>query len=75
MLDMGPELIAALRIEAQRRFVQENNFRRVQETSRDFEAPLHPPENFFTWVVAPIPEFEELEQSSVRSWRGLRGTW
>ena len=41
VLDVRPELIAALRIEAERRLVEKQDLRRVQESARDLEPPLH----------------------------------
>ena len=42
MLDVRPELIAALRIEAERRLVEKQNLRRVQQAARDLQPPFHP---------------------------------
>ena len=36
-----PELIARLRIEAERRLVEEQNLRRVQKPASDLQTPLH----------------------------------
>src|ERR1043165_4530650 len=62
MLDMGPELIAALRIEAERWFVEEQDLRGVQESARNFEAPLHAAGELLNLSVTAVPEFEQLEQ-------------
>jgi hypothetical protein len=41
MLHVGPHLIAALRIEAEGRLIEEQHFRRVQQAARDLEAAPH----------------------------------
>ena len=41
VLDVRPKLIAALRIEAKRRLIEEENFGRVQQAARDLETALH----------------------------------
>ena len=41
MFDVRPELVAALRVEAERGLVQKENLRRVQQSAGDFEPPLH----------------------------------
>ena len=40
-LDVGPELVAALRVEPQRRLIEKQNLRRVQKAARDLQPPLH----------------------------------
>ncbi len=62
VLDVRPELVAALRIEAERRLVEEQDLRRVQEAARDLEPPLHPAGELLHRRVAPLPELEQLEQ-------------
>ena len=62
VLDVRPELVAALGIEAERGLVEEENFRSVQEAARDFEPALHAAGELLHLVVAAIPELEELEQ-------------
>ena len=63
MLDVGPELIAGLRIEAERGLVEKKNFGSVQQTARDFESALHASGKFLHEFVAAIPQLEKLEQS------------
>ncbi len=59
---MRPELVAALRIEPKRGFVEEENLRRVQKAAGDLETALHAAGEFLHLIVAAIPQFEELEQ-------------
>ena len=62
VLDVGPELVAALRIEAEGGFVEEEDFGGVQEAAGDFEAALHSAGEGFDVGILALPEFEELEQ-------------
>ena len=41
-VDLGPERVAALRVEPGRRLVEEEDPRPVDERQREVEAPLHP---------------------------------
>ena len=62
MFDVGPELIPALRIQAKRRLVEEQDLRRVQESPCDLETALHPAGEVLDRVVLPLPELEDLQQ-------------
>src|SRR5690348_832603 len=62
ILYVRPKLVAALRVEAERRFVKEQNFRRVQKTARDFEATLHSAGKRLHEILATLPEFERFQQ-------------
>ena len=56
LLDVRPELVAGLRIEAERGLVEEDDFRRVQQAAGDFQAPLHAAGELFHRIVAAIPQ-------------------
>ncbi len=61
-LDVGPELVAALRIETERGLVKKQNFGSVQKAAGNFQPPLHAAgESLYIGVFA-FPKFEELEQ-------------
>ena len=76
LFDVSPELVAALRIEAERGLVEEEDLRRVQEAAGDFETPLHAAGELLDLIVAALPEFEELEQFfGAHGGATLRGTW
>ena len=76
MLDVRPELIAALRIEAERRLVEKQDLGRVQQAARDLEAPLHAARELLHERVAAVPQLEQLQQPLDPLVRGrLRGTW
>ena len=62
VLHVRPQLIAALRIEAQRRLVQKQDLRRVQQPARDLQPPLHASGKLLHLVVAPVPQLEQLQQ-------------
>ena len=72
---MGPELIAALRIEAEGGLVEEEDFRGVQKAARDLQTPLHAAGEGLHVIVAALPELEEFEQLLDALVRGARGTW
>ena len=61
-LHMRPQLVAALRIKAQRGLVEKENLRRMQKAARNFQPPLHAAGEFLHLVVAPLPQLEELQQ-------------
>jgi hypothetical protein len=61
-LDLRPQLVARLRIETERRLVEEQDLRRVQESARDLQTPLHPAREVLDRVVLPLPEFEDLQE-------------
>src|SRR5277367_4750306 len=61
-LDVGPELVAALRIETERGLVKKQNFGSVQKAAGNFQPPLHAAgESLYVGVFA-LPKFKELEQ-------------
>ena len=62
LLDVGPELVAGLRIEAERGLVEEQDFGRVQQAAGDLQAALHAAGELLHWIVAAVPELEQLEQ-------------
>ena len=74
VLDVRPELIAALWIEAKRRLVEEEDLRRVEEAARDFEASLHAARERLHERVLAVPQLEQLEQQLDALDRTLRGT-
>src|SRR5713226_5114583 len=55
---VGPHLIAALRIEAERRLVQKQDLRGVQQPAGDLEAALHAARERLHQVIAPVPQLE-----------------
>src|SRR5436309_14142311 len=59
---VGPHLIAALRIEAERRLVEKQYLRRVQQPTGDLEAALHATGERLHQVIAPLPQLEHSEQ-------------
>src|SRR5213592_1769207 len=60
---VGPHLIAALWIEAERRLVQKQHLRGVQQPTGDFQAALHATGERLYQVIAPVPQLEHAEQS------------
>src|SRR5262245_54785392 len=62
MLDVRPELVAALWIQTERRLVEEEDLRCVQEPARDLETPPHAPRERFHRIVLALPEVEQLQQ-------------
>src|SRR5688572_590383 len=62
VLDVRPQLIAALRIESECRLVEKQDLRRVQQTARDLETPLHATRKGLHVRVLPLPQLEQLEQ-------------
>ena len=62
LLHVRPELIAGLRVEPERRLVEENDFRRMQQAARDFEPPLHAARELLHRIVAPLPKLEQFQQ-------------
>jgi hypothetical protein len=63
ILHVRPQLIAALRIEAESGFVEKKNFRRVQKAARDFKPALHAAGERLHIVVATLPKLEGLQQT------------
>ena len=59
---MRPELVAALRIEAERGLVEKEDLRRVQKSARNLQPPLHAAGELLHLIFAPIPQLEELQQ-------------
>src|SRR5207302_10585627 len=59
----SPELVAALRVEAERGLVEKDDLRRVQQAARDLEAPLHAAGEALDQIVAAVPQLEELQQA------------
>ena len=74
-LHLRPELIAALRIETQRRLVEKQDLRRVQKAAGDLEPPLHPAGELLHRRPCDPTSSKSLSSISVRSRRSLRGTW
>src|SRR5436309_243044 len=60
--DEGPHLIAALRIEAERRLVEKQHLGGVQQPAGDLEAAFHATGKCLHQIVAPVPQLEHLEQ-------------
>src|SRR6185437_5330267 len=61
-LNVRPELIAALRVEAERGLVEEEDGGRVQEAAGDLEAALHAAGEGLDVAVLALPQLEGLEQ-------------
>src|SRR5438093_1089431 len=57
-----PHLIAALRIEAERRLVEKQYLRRVQQPTGDLEAAFHAAGERLHQVIAPLVQFEHPQQ-------------
>src|SRR5436309_8070937 len=55
---VGPHLIAALRIEAERRLVEKQDLGGVQQPPGDLETTFHSPGKCLYQVVAPLPQLE-----------------
>src|SRR5438128_4768057 len=55
---VGPHLIAALRIEAERRLVEKQYLRRVQQPTGDLETAFHATGERLHQVIAPLPQLE-----------------
>ena len=72
-LDVGPELVAGLRVQAERGLVEEDDLGRVQQAARDFQAPPHAARELLHLVFAAVPQLEELQQSLDALRRTLRG--
>src|SRR5258708_5274926 len=62
VLHVGPELVAALGVEAERRLVEEQDLRRVEKPARDLQAPLHAAGEGLDEGLAPVPQLEQGEQ-------------
>src|SRR6185503_6870872 len=60
--DMGPHLVAALWIQAQRRFIEEQHLGRVEESTRNLESASHPPRKCLHEGVTSLVEFKQLQQ-------------
>src|SRR5467141_2089035 len=61
-LHVGPHLIATLRIEAERRLVEKQYLRRVQQPARDLEPAFHATGERLHQVIAPLPQLEHPQQ-------------
>src|SRR5881398_138124 len=59
---VGPHLIAALRIEAERRLVEKQYLRRVQQPAGNLEPALHAAGERLDQVIAPLPQLEHPQQ-------------
>src|SRR6266571_2102112 len=59
---VGPHLIAALRIEAERRLVEKQDLRRVQQPTGDLEAAFHATGERLHQVIAPVPQLEHPQE-------------
>ena len=62
LLDVAPNVVAGLRIEADRRLVEKKNFRLVQQSSSNFQAPLHAARIALHEIVPAVPEFHQLQK-------------
>ena len=62
LVDVVPDVEAGLRVEPDRRFVEEQHSRRVQETARDLEAALHSAREELHELILAIREPDHLEQ-------------
>ena len=62
VLDVGPELVAGLRIEAERGLVEKQDLGRVQESAGDFQAALHASGKCLDVIVPAFPELEQFQQ-------------
>ena len=54
-LDVGPELVAGLRVQAERGLVEEDDLGRVQQAARDFQTPPHAAGELLDLILAAIP--------------------
>src|SRR5213596_2540416 len=59
---VGPHLIAALRIEAERRLVEKQYLRCVQQPTGDLETAFHATGERLHQVIAPLPQLEHPQQ-------------
>src|SRR5437867_13010907 len=59
---VSPHLIAALRIETQRRLVEKQHLWRVEQSTRDLEAAFDAARERRHQVIAPAPQLEHREQ-------------
>ena len=59
--DVAPDRAARLRVEADRRLVEEEHARRVQEAARDLQAPAHAAGEGHHRRVAALPQPDHLE--------------
>ena len=76
VLDVRPQLVAALRVEAERRLVEEQDLRRVQKAAGNLEPPLHPAGELLDRRVPAVPQLEQLEERLGPLVSGrARGTW
>ena len=62
-LHLRPELVARLRVEAERRLVEKDDFGRVEQAARDFQTPPHAAGELLDRIVAAVPELEQLQQA------------
>src|SRR3954469_25508184 len=63
MLDVGPQLITALRVESKRGLVEKQDLRGVQEPPRNLESPFHPAGKRFHEPLAAIPQLKQFQQA------------
>src|ERR1051325_11118356 len=59
---VGPYLVAALRIETERRLVEKQDLRRVQQPAGDLETAFHAARERLDQIGAPLPQLEHSEQ-------------
>ena len=59
---MLPQVAAALRVQAKRGLVEEENFGRMQESARNLKPPLHAAGECFDRAVLTIPQLEHFQQ-------------
>ena len=60
---MGPHLIATLWIETKCWFIQEQDFRRVQQSARNLQPPAHTSGKRFHQRIPAIPQLKQLQES------------
>src|SRR5271170_4400187 len=59
---IAPHVVTRLRIEAERRLVEENDFRMMQQPARDLEATLHASRKFLNQAILPIPQLNKSKE-------------
>ena len=62
VLDVGPELVAGLRVKAESGLVQKQNFWRVQKSASNFQAALHASGKCFDVVVSAAPRVRTISK-------------
>ena len=59
---MAPDVVARLRVEADRRFIEKKNSRLMQQRSRNFEPALHAAGKRFHEVLFSVRKPDEINQ-------------